>query len=121
MKAEDHPYIRQFGEEVVQYLELMKEAFDGVIREDVSRYPVFIFHRQEVNVGIPIADHHMISGNWSVNISTLEEFYIKGLVMIEQVEEIKKKITGQPPQYCCLVLTADKGSLIFLPIESDAE
>lgn len=107
-------YLERFGEEINQYHALMQEAFEGVINEGVSNYPVFIFHQQEVNVGLPIADRHDIAGEWSVNISTLEEFYIKGLVVMEQVEEIKAKIIGHPPQYCCLVLTEGKGSLIFL-------
>ena len=115
MKRSTTTYIEQFGEDVYHYEHLLEEAFDGVIREDVSRYPVFIFHRQDVNVGLPIADHHVTAGNWSVNVSTLEEFYIKGLVTIEQVEEINQKIRGNPPQYCCLVLDGEKGSLVFLP------
>ena len=115
MKKAKENYIEEFVEDIHHYHQLMEEAFQGVINEDVSRYPVFIFHRQEVNVGLMIVDHHVAAGNWSVNISTLEEFYIKGLVTIEQVEEIKAKITGNPPRYCCLVLTAEKGSLVFLP------
>lgn len=108
-------FIEKFAVDVKFYHSLMAEAFEGVINEGVSKYPVFIFHIQEVTVGIPIADRHEIIGDWSVNISTLEEFYIKGLVTIEQVDEIKAKITGSRPQYCCLVLTEDKGNMIFIP------
>ena len=108
-------YLERFGDEVNHYQGLMQEAFEGVINEGVSNYPVFIFHQDEVNVGLPIVDREQVAGEWSVNISTLEEFYIKGLVMLEKVEEIKAKIIGQPPQYCCLVLAEGKGSLIFLP------
>ena len=108
-------FIEKFAGEVKYYHALMAEAFEGVINEGVSKYPVFIFHQQEVTVGLPIADRHNIVGNWSVNISTLEEFYIKGLVTIEQVEEIKLKIKGPAPQYCCLVLSEEKGNIIFLP------
>ena len=115
MKNSEVTYIEQFSEDIHHYHQLMEEAFNGVIREDVSKYPVFIFHRQEVNVGLPIVDHHTHAGNWSVNISTLEEFYIKGLVTIEKVEEIKAKITGDRPQYCCLVLSGEKGSIVFIP------
>ena len=111
---EKEAYLERFGDEINHYQALMKEAFDGVINEGVSNYPVFIFHQQEVTVGLPIADCMEIGGLWSVNISTLEEFYIKGVVMIEQVDEIKAKIKGNPPQYCCLVLAEGKGSLIFL-------
>ena len=119
MKKETADYIDRFGQQLHFYLELMKEAFEGVINEDVSRYPVFIFHQQEMSVGLPIYDQGHHNGEWSVNISTLEEFYIKGIVKIEQVEEIKAKIIGQPPQYCCMVLYEGKGSLIFVNRESD--
>jgi hypothetical protein len=114
-------YLERFGEDINHYHALMLEAFEGVINEGVSNYPVFIFHKQEVNVGLQIADRHQITGEWSVNLSTLEEFYIKGLVTIEQVDEIKKKTTGNPPQYCCLVLSEGEGSLIFLPRENVTE
>lgn len=119
MSKEKDIYLQRFGQDINHYHALMYEAFNGVINEGVSNYPVFIFHRQEVNVGLQIADWHEIVGDWSVNLSTLEEFYIKGLVTIEQVEEIKKKITGNPPQYCCLVLSEGEGSLIFLPRETE--
>jgi hypothetical protein len=115
MKNSGQTYIEQFGEDLHHYHPLMEEAFHGVINEDVSKYPVFIFHRQEINVGLLIFDHHASAGNWSVNISTLEEFYIKGVVTIEKVEEIKAKITGNPPQYCCLVLSGEQGSIVFIP------
>jgi len=115
MKTGGETYIAQFSEDIHHYHTLLEEAFNGVILEDVSKYPVFIFHQQEVNVGLMILDHHASAGNWSVNISTLEEFYIKGVVTIEKVEEIKAKITGDPPQYCCLVLSGDQGSIVFIP------
>lgn len=118
MKSDNDKYLHTFGEDINHYYDLLQEAFIGVINEGVSNYPVFIFHQQEVNVGLPIADRNEVVGNWSVNISTLEEFYIKGLVTIEQVEEIKSKITGKPPQYCCLVLAEGQGSIIFLPREN---
>src|SRR5688500_17249021 len=118
MKKPDDQYVKEFALQVEHYNALMNEAFEGVINEGVSKYPVFIFHQQDVTVGIPIADRNLIAGDWSVNISTLEEFYIKGLVTIEQVDEIKGKIKGTPPMYCCLVLSNEKASLVFLPRES---
>lgn len=115
MSSAKDPYIESFGAQVDLYHDLMVEAFEGVINEGVSKYPVFIFHQQEITVGISIADRDRIEGDWSVNISTLEEFYIKGLVTIEQVEQIKEKIAGDKQHYCCLVLGGEKGSMIFLP------
>ena len=49
-------YIEYFAQQVEHYHDLLQEAYEGVINEGVSKYPVFIFHRQEVTVGLPIAD-----------------------------------------------------------------
>lgn len=117
MKKSEDTYIREFGEDIHHYYQLLHEAFEGVIHEDVSKYPVFIFHREEIHVGLLIADYRTHAGNWSVNVSTLEEFYIKGLVTIEKVDEIKQRIRGNPPQYCCLVLSGEEGSIVFIPKE----
>lgn len=114
MTTRQPAYLERFSETVSHYRILMQEAFEGVLAEDVSRYPVFIFHSQEVTVGIQIADREVFGGEWSVNVSTLEEFYIKGLVTIEQVDDIKRKMTGDPPRYCCLVISGAEGSLIFI-------
>ncbi|MEP6646085.1 MAG: hypothetical protein ABJC12_03280 [Saprospiraceae bacterium] len=110
-------FIERFAVEVRYYRTLMAEAYDGVINEGVSKYPVFVFHKQDITVGLPIADRHVIKEDWSVNVSTLEEFYIKGLVTIEKIEQIKTRVAGTHPQYCCLVLGEDKGSIIFIPRE----
>jgi len=115
MKHLPDPFLEKFLAGLHYYEALMAEAFEGVINEGVSKYPVFVFHQQDVTVGIMIADRHSIIGDWSVNISTLEEFYIKGLVNIEKVEEIKAKMTGENPVYCCLILTEEKASIVFVP------
>lgn len=114
MKRDDNPHLRAFRDSLHRYRTLLREAWEGVLQEDVSKYPVFIFHRQEVNVGIPIAERKEHGADWSVNVSTLEEFYIKGLVTIEQAEEIKRKLGSTPAFYCCLVIGQETGSLVFI-------
>jgi hypothetical protein len=119
MSEEQEKYLEHFSAAIEQYRKMMYEAFEGVLNEGVSLYPVFVFHQQEVTVGIPIVNRELIAGDWSVNISTLEEFYIKGLVKMDQVEEIKQRINGMPQQYCCLVLAKASGGFVFLNREED--
>jgi len=114
MKREEPAYLEQFARGIARYRTLMQEAWEGMLREDVSKYPVFIFHQEDVNVGIPLADRREIGGDWSIHLSTLEEFYIKGLVQVNQVDEIKGKIAGTPPAFCCLVIAEGQGSLVFI-------
>lgn len=119
MSQEKEKYLKQFSAAIHQYRKMMFEAFEGVLNEGVSLYPVFVFHQQEVTVGIPLVNREQITGDWSVNISTLEEFYIKGLVKMDQVEEIKQRINGMPQQYCCLVLAEGSGGFVFINREEN--
>lgn len=121
MKKKQEKYLEHFSADIHQYRQMMHEAFEGVLNEGISRYPVFVFHRQEVTVGIPVVDRENVSGDWSVNVSTLEEFYIKGLVKMEQVEEVKQRINGTPGQYCCLVLADKEGGFVFLNRSDEEE
>ncbi len=121
MSEKQEKYLEHFSAEIHQYRPMMFEAFEGVLNEGISLYPVFVFHQQEVTVGIPLANREHITGDWSVNISTLEEFYIKGIVKMDQVEEIKLKINGMPQQYCCLVLGEGNGGFVFMNRADEGE
>lgn len=117
----DNQYIEAFAQNIQHYEALMTEAYEGVVSEGVSKYPVFIFHQQEVSMGLQIADRFSTAGSWSVNVSTLEEFYIKGVVLVEQLDEIKKKIAEVPQHFCCLVLSDEHAGLIFVKRQQETK
>ncbi|MCB0642995.1 MAG: hypothetical protein KDC44_15205, partial [Phaeodactylibacter sp.] len=78
---------RLLESELAPYKKALGEAADTVIDQDVSEYPIFVVHQQQVDIGIPIIDREKVKGNWSVNVSTLEEFVTKQIIEEEKVEE----------------------------------
>jgi len=75
-------------------------------------------HRYRCHYSIIRTQHRKIAGLCG-RITTYIHNPVRGC--IEQVAEIKAKIIGQPPQFCCIVLYDGKGSLIFVerPLETE--
>ena len=105
----------QLKEEISLYLPMMDQAVQTVLDQDVSDYPIFVFHQQEVNIGINVVDREKVKGNWSVNVSTLEEFVSKNLILEENVEKFKIKYESANELFCLFALTELGADFIFLP------
>lgn len=103
-------------EELRVYFPMLREARRTILDQDVSLYPVFIFHQQEIELGIEIADRHKVRGNWSVNASTLEEFVAKQVIEEDKLEDLKEKFTSPEDAYCLFVLSEMGAQFIFLPL-----
>lgn len=102
-------------EELEPYRMLMSQAADIIMDKDVSSYPIFVVHQQEMEMGIPIADKEKVKGNWSINASSLEEFVTKQIIFEEKVEEFKKSYKS-PDAYLCLFVLSELGAqFIFIP------
>jgi hypothetical protein len=101
--------------EIVVYLPMMNQAADTVMDQDVSKYPIFVFHQQEVAIGINVVDKSKVKGNWSVNVSTMEEFVAKQLIAETNVENFKKKYEDPSLYFCLFVLSELGAEFIFIP------
>lgn len=102
-------------QELKEYKKMMIEASEIILNSDVSKYPIFIVHQQEVEIGIPIADKDKIAGNWSINASTLEELVAKQLVKESKVEEFCKNFKTTESFICLFALSELGAQFIYLP------
>ncbi|MBK8347708.1 MAG: hypothetical protein IPL08_08755 [Saprospiraceae bacterium] len=96
------------------YKRILAQAADVILNENVSRYPIFIIHQQEMNMGVSLID----AGDkmkWSVNASTLEEFVTKELIFMEKAEDFISTYKD-PEVYLCLFVLSELGAqFIFMP------
>ena len=90
-------------------------AADTIYNENVSNYPIFITHQQEVEIGIPVIEKEIHGGNWSVNASTLEELVAKNLVQMEKVEDFTEVFKPLKDYVCLFVLSELGATFVFLP------
>ncbi len=95
----------QLEEEIKPYKKVMSDASDIIIAKEVSDYPIFVMHQQQVEIGIPIAELGKHKGSWSVHASSLEEFVSKQIVHQDKIEEFKKTYKNAEEHLCIFVLS----------------
>jgi len=103
----------QLKDQLKGYVGLMDQAATVIINERVSNYPIIVVHQQEVEIGIPLQVEKYISGNWSLNASTLEEFVSKKIIEDEKIDEFRKVYKQHENHVCIFILSELGAQFIF--------
>lgn len=104
----------QLEKELGVYITIMSKAADSILDQEVSKYPIFVAHQHEVEIGISILDEDHIS-NWRIHASTLEEFVSKQIIEPEKVDSFKTIYKSPQTHSCVFVLSELGAKFIFLP------
>ncbi len=104
-KTEDLLLIR---EQLKSYIGLLDKASQMIVDEGISRYPIMVIHKQEIQLGVPLEIEQRLPGGWLINASTLEEFVSKRIVDEEKVGEFRK-LYKQHEDHVCLLLLSELG------------
>ena len=113
----DRIKMRLLESELRPYSGVLSKAYQTILDQDVSNYPIFVVHQHQVDMGLPLVDKESHKGNWSINASTLEEFVTKNIIQQEKIEEFKKVFFDQADQLCLFVLSELGAQFIFIPKE----
>ncbi len=106
---------QQLEQELQPYMQMMANASDTVIDEEVSSYPIFVVHQDELELGIPLKESTEFDGDWAIHASTLEEFVARQLIQNEKVADFKT-IYKTPSNHLCLFVIRKSGAtFVFLP------
>ncbi len=112
---ENELILKQIERELRQYFPVLLKAADAILDQEVSKYPIFIVHQGELELGIPIIEKEKSKGSWSVNVSILEEFAAKKLIQVEKIDNFRT-VYKDPDIYLCLFVLSEIGAnFIFLP------
>ena len=106
----------RFQEEIKPYMAMLREANRTIIDEEVSSHPIFVFHSEDVELGIELASATDVAGNWSVRASTLEEFVARQLIEESKLEAFKQTFKDPEAFLCLFVVQPDQSAqFIFVP------
>ncbi len=104
--------------EMKRFNKLLCAANDKVLDSNASSFPIFVVAKQPVALGINLIDREKINSNWSINVSSLEEFISNNLVFEAKVADFKKTYKD-PKQFICLFVLSDLGAqYLFVPRNS---
>lgn len=108
------PEFKTLEQELILYKETIDRASEIIQDQDVSGFPIFVFHKNLVDIGINIVDKDAAGGSWSVNASTLEEFVAKQIIAPEKIEDFKLLYKTHSGDLCLFVLNELGANFIFL-------
>lgn len=102
-------------EQLSLYIGLANEAKAKIKDEGISNYPIFIAHQDESSIGIPVVSREESMDIWSINVSTLEEFYIKKMITEEKLEDFKNLYNNHKNDICFFVVSELGAQFLFFP------
>ncbi len=118
MKKEAEKYSAEkflmLEQELSIYKNVMFDASQVIIDQDVSEYPIFVAHQQHMEIGLLIAEKGKVKGNWNIHASTLEELVYKQIIKEDNIEEFKKVFRNPADNVCIFVLSELGAQFVFL-------
>ena len=86
-----------------------------IMVEGLSRYPIFIAHQHELNLGELILDRHDLNTEWTIHAATLEEFVEKGVIKEVLKDRFIKSYKNPDDFMCVFVVVPEGANFIYYP------
>jgi hypothetical protein len=96
----------------------MVKAMDAVVEQEVSKYPILVVHQEQLNIGLHLVNRKDAGGNWSIRISTLEEFVSKKLIEEKKVDSFRTIYKDRKKYLCLFVLSELGAQFVYMPRKS---
>jgi hypothetical protein len=104
----------QLEKELAAYIDVLSSAADVILDQEISLYPIFVVHKEEMEIGVPVIQKENRMDSWSVQASSLEEFVSKQLIEPNKLDSFKT-IYKDPAKHLCLFVVSSLGAnFIFL-------
>jgi len=117
MHADDKEIIFR---EIYGDLYLIKSYIAKVLLEikdkEVSNYPIIVLNQKDISLGLKIVDKNDFDLSWNFNISHLEEFVIKGIVLKEKVIDFIK-VYKEHSNHLCLFVAFNENEADFIYVK----
>mgnify|MGYP001605415687 CR=1 FL=1 len=97
----------------------IRQISSGMIKGDVTKYPIFIAMRGEndIDMGLAIVNRTDFDISWNFNASHLEEFVSKGVVIKEKAKDFIEAYRNPSEYMCVFVAEENATSFVFMPYD----
>lgn len=112
-------YLGTITKDFATVSDTLKEASYQIRKREISKYPIFIFARQEVSLGGLLVNADELNLEWHVFASYLEMLVQQRVIGLEKVEDFQQTYKDAD-EYCCLfVLDEEFTNFVYVPYPED--
>ena len=117
----DEDIFRTLQTDLEVCLGYIKQVSTGMLRSDVTKYPIFVATRGEadIDLGLPVINRNDFDISWNFSASHLEEFVTKGVILHEKANDFIKTFKSPAEFVCVFVAEETSGSFVFMPYQKD--
>jgi hypothetical protein len=90
-----------------------------VINEEISQFPVYVAFQEVVSIGKPFLSKEKDHLNWNYNVTILEDFVKRGVVLEDKLENFVETYGDPEERACIFIILPAEGGFVFLPYELD--
>lgn len=112
-------YLGTISKDFVVVAGTLREASYQIRDRGFSDYPIFPISKDELPIGQVLLKKHEVALDWNYNVTYLDEFVQRGLVLKDKVEMFKEAYKD-PDEFCCLfVVDGEFKSFVYMPYPED--
>ncbi|GAB2450665.1 hypothetical protein GCM10011375_35920 [Hymenobacter qilianensis] len=112
-------YLGTITKDFATVSDTLKEASYQIRKREISKYPIFVFARQEVPLGGLLVNADELNLEWHVFASYLDVFVQQRVISPEGIEAFEQTYKD-PEEYCCLfVLDEEFTNFVYVPYPED--
>jgi len=116
---ENRELLKSLEQNLKIYKESIREVAEEILAGGVSKYPIFIAGREDVNLGKLIIDKEELALDWSIHASTLEEFIRRKVVREDKLDQFKKAWKDPRVYLCVFAILDGTGGFIYIPYDEE--
>jgi hypothetical protein len=112
-------YLGTITKDFAAVSDTLKEASYQIRKREISRYPIFIFTKQETSIGSLLINADELNLEWHIYASYLFDFVQRQVIEVDKVEAFENAYKN-PDEFCCLFVI-DEGftNFVFIPFPED--
>ncbi|MBL0295321.1 MAG: hypothetical protein IPQ04_13995 [Saprospiraceae bacterium] len=104
--------LAQLRVELLPFVPMLSTAVEKILASGYTKYPIFVFSKEMVKIGINILDTKT-KDEWKIYVSSLEEFLNKAIIDEQRMDDFQGKYNQLEGQICLFVLSELGANFIF--------
>ena len=113
----DDEVLKALHEDLDTCKDYLQQVALAMVKGGVTKYPIFIAHLEELDLGLPIINRVDMDLAWSYSASHLEDFVNKQVILEEKVDAFKETFKN-PMQFMCIFIADEAESgFVFVPFD----